>query len=994
MRALLFRLLVIHAAASQVGCLGSSDGAFSDLVSGSIEDVDDLTFDQIYPDVTSVIVEQNKTQNFFVSARAPTGRVISYAWTLNSTAVSATAGITIVGSPSNVGNHTLKLVVSDGTTTKSKSWAVKVNGPPTASAVTTGTPKVAVGSTTSITASASDPNGDTLTYTWTLNGVSSPHLVGSGASAVLTGNDAIVGTSNIGLSVSDGTASVSVAWTAEVNHFPNACNTLATGQVCTVSGSPSVGNGINPLNSDLDLKIRPISFAQDSLGNFFIADYGSNIIWYWNRTASAVSRLGVSVPANTIKVVGGTGEAANGADGVALQSAINGPRGLYYLNSASKLYISEWGSGRVRYIDSNGFIYTGMGGSTSHTNGAAAYTHRCRNAAGLAYYSGSLYVACRNEHRVKRWDLASDLAYVIYGTGGDNFNNMGSDATAAGSGRPYGLWVDSDGIYTASYEYHRVTFVNHSASTKTFWASSTALSVDPNKVKVIIGNGTNGQDNNITPQSGKVGQPTGVVVSGTNIFVSRITGSKDAILLANNSGAAVSLGGVSVPAGKLKQITSTSNAGYNGSGFSSGTMLVNEPYHIGLSLDGNTLYFADYNNFRLRQISLTSGILSDTVGSGKFRNGFYGDVSKPTGQHLFTYIAGVVFDSTTRDLFFSDANNCRVRKTDKYGRTETVISRGCGDPTVDNDVPSNSYLRLNWNINSTWMAGLDLIGDDSLVIANSNSHNTRVFNRTNTDNTYYNIYLQNDRVSNLAGDYTTSGNGANGAALSTSMLQPTSIKYNPTDGLLYIADSGNHCIRKLDTAGNTTIVAGTCGTSGNSTGVVAAASVLLNGPTDIDFDPDGNMIFSDRMNHKVRMWNRTASPLTLGAVTIGAGQIGTIACANGNSGSATEGIFGSSASCDRPTGVAVNSAYICYADTYRHNVRCINRSGANKGKVTTVAGYPTASARAGSPYGFEQEGVSGTAATLYYPSALAFDSAGNLYIADTYNHIVRKVRLY
>src|SRR5690606_26439085 len=136
--------------------------------------------------------------------------------------------------------------------------------------------------------------------------------------------------------------------------------------------------------------------AQDALGNLFVADWQNSIVWYWNRTGNAVTRLGVNIPAYTIKVVAGSGEAATGADGLALESAIDGPRGLFYHDATGKLYIAEYDSSRVRYVDNTGYIYTGMGGGSSHVDGVAAYSHACSNPAGVAFYNDSLYVACRN----------------------------------------------------------------------------------------------------------------------------------------------------------------------------------------------------------------------------------------------------------------------------------------------------------------------------------------------------------------------------------------------------------------------------------------------------------------------------------------------------------------------------------------------------------------------------------------------------------------------
>ncbi len=979
------------------GCLGGQDdGSFSDLINGDVEDINELTLDSVSPDVEALVLELNQNQTFFVSARAPTGRVLSYSWFVNGIDQGiGQSAFSFLGDASNIGNRSVEVRVSDGLVTKTKSWAVKVNGPPSLTAVTLGTPKVSVGSTINISATGSDPNGDDLSYTWTLNGVSSSYLVGSGSTAVLTGHESIVGSINIAAQVSDGSATAEVLWTAEVNHFPNACNGLSQGQICTYAGSPSIGDGEDPLNTNLDLKIRPIAQTQDDLGNFFIADDSSNVIFYWNKTASAVSRLGVTVPANQIKVVAGTGEEGTGADGIALESAINNPRGLAYDPSSQRLYISEYSSSRVRYVDSSGFIYTGMGGGSSQVNGAAAFTHGCSNPAGIALYNDSLYVACRNHHRVKRWDLSTDLAYTVFGTGGGNFNNMGGVATSAGASRAYHVFVNSDGIYVSHLETHRVTFVNHSGAAKTFWSATSPRTIDDGDVHFIAGTGTNNDTENAVPTSAHIGEPTSLVVHGDLIIQSRRRGSRDAIYIMNNSASPYSIGGVTVAAGQIRRITSSANAGYNGSGLNSSLTRINEPYSLSIDpLDANLIHFSSYNNFRLRTLSLASGQIADLVGSGKLRNGFYGDTSKPSLEHLFNSVHGVAFDSQSRELFFADGANCRVRRVNAFGEIDTIVSRGCGDPTIDNDIPSNAYLRNNFNTTNATIAALGLLSDRSLVIGNPYSHNIRVWNRTSIGQIYFNTYLQGDRVSNIAGNYLASGNGGDGPATGISMLYSTSAKYNSNDGKLYIVDSKNHCIRALDSSGELTQVLGVCGTAGNSSGSqVAVGSLELNTPTDIAFDEAGNVYFTDRSNHKIRVWNRSASDLTIGPISVSSGSVGTIACVNGSAGSTSENILSTSALCNLPTGIAISTDSICFTNYGQHNVRCINRTGANPGRINTFAGYPAANARAGSPVGFEQEGVQGTSATLYNPSALAFDDNGDLFIADTSNHIVRKLKM-
>lgn len=974
------------------GCL-SGDNGFKDLISGSIDDVDELTIETVLPDVSSVIIQQGQSQSFYATIKTPVGRTSIMTWKLDGAEVATGATYSITATPSNVGTKDLILSVTDGVHTKTRAWEVKINGPPVLTAITAGVPKVAVGSTIPIEVSAVDPNGDSLTYTWKINGAPSAHLVGvtGTGQAQLTGHIDLVGSMNLSVEVSDGSATDSYTWTAEVNYFPQACNELEFGEICTISGTPSIGDNTQPGISPIELKIKPISHSQDALGNLFLVDYQSNIIWYWNKTSSSVFRLGQMIPANTIKVVAGSGEAGTGPDGVATESALNNPRAIVYDDANSRLYIAEYSSSRVRWVDNNGYIYTGMGGGSSHVDGVSAYSHSCSNAAGLALYNDSLYVTCRNSHRVKRWDLSTDLAYTVVGEGSNSFGAGPAASTPAN--RPHNIYVNSMGIFVAHREVHRISFTNHSGAPITFWSGGGTITVNDGHVATIVGTGVIGTDTNTNATAGNIGDPTGLVYMNDVLYFTQLNG--EYLYAVNNTGSDFTIDGITVAAGKLVRLT---NGGtYNGSGVRVSLAKMYDPYDLTVDVlnPGTRLLVSDYNNNRLREIDLVTEKINDVLGSGKTRNGFYGHTQKPTYEHLFNYVTGVAFDNTSRQLFFTDASNYVIRSTDAYGRTETALSAGAGDPTVDNDVPSNSRLRVNWNAN-WYLSGLDLLPNRSMLIANSGSNNVRFWNRSGASGTFFDVFLQDDRVSNLAGDYLTPGNGGDGPALSISLQNPTSAKYNPVDGKVYIVDHRNHCIRSLGTDGVLTRVLGTCGTSGTSLNDVAAASLEMNLPTDIAFDSLGNLLITDRGNHRVRYWNKTASAVTIAGVTIDPGRVSIIACLNGNaaSGSLNEGILATSVRCNNPTGIAVNSSNICFANMSYHNVRCISLANdATNGRIYTRAGTPPSIARAGSPVGFEQEGISGTAATLYNPTGVAFDANGDLYIGDSSNHIVRKVKL-
>lgn len=185
-------------------------------------------------------------------------------------------------------------------------------------------------------------------------------------------------------------------------------------------------------------------------------------------------------------------------------------------------------------------------------------------------------------------------------------------------------------------------------------------------------------------------------------------------------------------------------------------------------------------------------------------------------------------------------------------------------------------------------------------------------------------------------------------------------------GNLYIADALNHRIRKINTSGIITTIAGT-GAAGFSGDGAVASLAQLNRPTDIAIDVMGNLYISDELNSCVRKINTT-------------GIISTYAGMGGMSGNSGDGGAATSAMIQRPNTISIDGAGNIYFSDYLSNVvRKVNTSGT----ITRVAGNAS--------MGYSGDGGQATAASFYYPCKTVVDNAGNLYIADEYNLVVRKV---
>jgi len=216
----------------------------------------------------------------------------------------------------------------------------------------------------------------------------------------------------------------------------------------------------------------------------------------------------------------------------------------------------------------------------------------------------------------------------------------------------------------------------------------------------------------------------------------------------------------------------------------------------------------------------------------------------------------------------------------------------------------------------------------------------------------------------LAGVGVTGAKGDDGPAALASLARPGGVAADRF-GNVFIADTGNNRIRRVDPGGTITTVAGS-GVAGFGGDDGPAVSAELNGPTDITVDSDGDLYIADRGNNRIRKVNPS------GAITTVAGT--------GRSGFGGDGGPAVKAMLSGPSGVAVDSEGSIYiADTGNNRVRRVDSSG----NTTTLAGNGGA--------GFGGDGGPATKAALAGPTGVSADDEGALYVSDTLNNRIRRV---
>ncbi len=274
------------------------------------------------------------------------------------------------------------------------------------------------------------------------------------------------------------------------------------------------------------------------------------------------------------------------------------------------------------------------------------------------------------------------------------------------------------------------------------------------------------------------------------------------------------------------------------------------------------------------------------------------------------------------------------------------ISTVAGGDVGDGGPATNATLRTPYGV------AVDTSGN--LFIADANNNRIRKVNASGT-------------ITTVAGDGAQGFSGDGGPATNARLYFPSGVAVD-TSGNLFIADTSNHRVRKVNASGTITTVAGN-GTSGFSGDGGPATNARLYFPSGVAVDTSGNLFIADANNYRIRKVNAS------GTITTVAG--------NGTSGDSGDGGPATNASLTGPLGVAVDTAgnlFIADVDWGNHRVRKVNASGT----ITRVAGAGGNCVGCG-------DGGPATSGNLQYPNGVAVDTSGNLFIADTGNNRVRRV---
>ncbi len=483
-------------------------------------------------------------------------------------------------------------------------------------------------------------------------------------------------------------------------------------------------------------------------------------------------------------------------------------------------------------------------------------------------------------------------------------------------------------------------------------------------VTTIAGNGTSGFSDGSTA-SPKFYSPTGIAIAASgNMYIA--DSQNHCIRKITSSGFVSTFAGSGI------------------AGFNNGAAAVaqfNIPYSIAVDASEN-VYITESNSFAIRKIT-PAGIVSTFAGNVS-TSGFLDGIGSVA---LFSGPKGLGVDGAG-NVYVADSNNNRIRKISSSGSVTTFA----GDGTANYLDAQGTLARFNNPV------GIAVSNSGTIYISDASNNRIRA-------------------ISNTGLVSTVAGNGSpglvNGQGIAAQFNTPRAIALDASDNI-YIVDYNNNRIRKITNTGSVSTLSGT-GAFGAVNGFGTLATFKY--PEGIALDSSGNSFVADVSNNCIRKITSTGDTSTFVGTTVRGlenGQSGTMAMFNspvavavtstgityvlddfnscirkvtsngivstlaGNTSTGYADGSGATAFFNNPKGLAVDSAGNIYvADTFNNRIRKITSSGI----VTTIAGDGTTGYLDGQ----------GTAAKFNNPYSLTIDNLGNIYVADTKNHRIRKI---
>ncbi|MBX3163108.1 MAG: T9SS type A sorting domain-containing protein [Bacteroidetes bacterium] len=364
----------------------------------------------------------------------------------------------------------------------------------------------------------------------------------------------------------------------------------------------------------------------------------------------------------------------------------------------------------------------------------------------------------------------------------------------------------------------------------------------------------------------------------------------------------------------INTLAGTGISGYGGDGGLAITAKFHQPYKICTDMVGN-VYVADCLNHRVRKIDV-NGIITTIAGTGT--GGFSGDGGLAISAEL-NYPSGVCIDATG-NIYIADGYNNRIRKIDPNGIINTIAGSGAigyGNGSFSGDGGQATSATFNLPVNMV----VDAIGN--MFIADAENYRVRKVDI-------------NGIISTVAGNGTAGYSGDGGQATSASLTYPIDITTDASGNIL-IADIDSYRVRKVNTIGVITTIAGT-GSSNYSGDGGLATLAEIGEPIDVDVDATGNIYITDVANCCIRKIDAN-------------GVITTIA-GTGTPGHTGDGGLATAAEILFPGGMDYKNGVFYITELFGHSIRmiCSNMENTSTSNTVCVGNSATLTASGANTY--------------------------------------------
>jgi len=328
--------------------------------------------------------------------------------------------------------------------------------------------------------------------------------------------------------------------------------------------------------------------------------------------------------------------------------------------------------------------------------------------------------------------------------------------------------------------------------------------------------------------------------------------------------------------------------------------------------------------------------------AGNGQNGYTGNGGSAISAKLNRPTAVAV--DKTGNVFIVERDNNIIRKVDTSGIITLVAGTGATGYTGDGGQATSATLKSP--------CSLFIDSSNNIYVAEFYNHVIRKIDA-------------NGIISTIAGNGTPGYSGDSALAINSKISMPTGITHDQ-QGNIYFTEFGNNVVRKIDTNGIITTIAGN-GTYGYSGDGGVATSAKLGSPFSVAVDLQNNVYISDYANSRIRKVDTSGIISTIAGIGSGGGYSG-------------DGGQESAANLNWQVGITVDTHHNLYiADMRNNRIRKIDSAGV----IITIVGTGI--------QGYYGDGGPALYAELNYPEGVTIDDIGNLYIVDTDNDRVRKI---